>query len=197
MVRGRGRERVSDTLSEWSTGSPRMGMSLPLQRTMLWRESPQIPQAQPQLSLKWLIGAHLRDMILMVLDMKFLIFAVSMTLVLGTLMPSFATSRPLTLIGKGAGTMTQTHGSTVSRTTDSPPLMKPPKIECAVRCIEVASVGSFPTLSVTVLVILRVYLTPPTHLHRSPIICPFWHLARRVNMTHLRNYAAVLTPLAI
>ena len=39
--------------------------------------------------------------------------------------------------------------------------MEPPNIEGAVRCIEVASVGSFPDLSVTVLVIPRVYLTPP------------------------------------
>ena len=133
----------------------------------------------------------------MVLDITFLIFTVSMTRVLGTLMPSFATSRPLTLVGKGAGTMTQTHGSTVIRTTVSSPLMEPPNIEGAVRCIEVAFVGSFPTLSVIVLVIPRVYVTPPTHLHRSPIISAFWHLARRMNMTRLRNYAAVLTPLTI
>ena len=85
--RGRERERVRDTLSELSTGSLRMGMSPPLRLTMLWRESPQIPQAQPQLSLKWLIGPHLRKMILMVLDMKFLMFTVSMTRVMDTLMP--------------------------------------------------------------------------------------------------------------
>ena len=148
-------------------------MSPPLRPTMLWRESPQIPRVQPQLSWKWLIGPHLRDMILMVLDMTFLIFTVSMTRVMGSLMPSFATSRTLTLIGKGAGTMTQTHGSTVIRTTASPPLMEPPNIEGAVRCIEVAPAASFPTLSVTVLVIPRVYLNSPTHLHRSPIISPF------------------------
>ena len=148
-------------------------MSPPLRPTMLWRVSPQIPQAQPQLSLKWLIGPHLRGMILWMLDMTFLIFTVSMTRVMGTLMPSFATSRPLTLIWKGAGTMTQTHGSTVIRTMASPPLMETPNIEGAVRCIQVTSVGSFPTLSVTVLVIPRVYLSPPTHNHRSPIISPF------------------------
>ena len=171
--KGKGKQKGKDTLSEVSTGSLRMGMSPPLRLMMLWRESPQIAQVQPQLSLKWLIGQDLRDMILMVLDMWFLMFTVSMTRVMGTVMPSFATSRPLTLIGKGAGTMTQTHGSTVIRTTASPLLMEPPNTEGAVRCIEVASVGSFPSLSVTVLVIPRVYLSPPTHLHRSPIISPF------------------------
>ena len=120
-VRGKERERVRGTLSELLTGSPRMGMSPPLRPTMLWRESPEIPQPQPQLGLKGLIGPHLRDMILTVLDMTFLIFTVSMTRVMRTLMPSFATSRPLTLFRKGAGTMTQTHGSTVIRTTASPP----------------------------------------------------------------------------
>ena len=69
--------------------------------------------------------------------------------------------------------MIQTHGSTVIRTTASPPLMEPPNIGGAVRCIKLASVGSFPTLSVIVLVIPRPYLTRPTHLHRLPMINPF------------------------
>ena len=68
---------------------------------------------------------------------------------------------------------TDTWQYTVIRTMSSPPLMEPPNIEGAVRCIEVASVGSLPTLSVTVLMIPRVYIIPPTHLHRSPIISPF------------------------
>ena len=170
-----------------------MGMLPPLRPTMLWRESPEIPKPQPQLSLKWLIGPHLRDMILMVLDLKFLMFTVSMRRVMGTRMPSFATSWPLTLIRTGAGTMTQTHGSTVIRTTASPPLMEPPNMVGAVRCI----VSSFPTLSVTVLVILLVYLTPPTSPARVPNHQPLLDLAQRINMTFLRNIAAVMTPLTI
>ena len=50
--RGKERVRVTDTLFKLSTGSPRMGISLPLRPTMLWRQSPQITQAQPKAELE-------------------------------------------------------------------------------------------------------------------------------------------------